>query len=349
MRPVGSADELQRRRHLAVQRLAEGYSTEEVAAFLEVAPRSVWRWLAAFRRDGDEGLSACTERGLGRPPKLTSTQEKIVLRWLSDSPTEYGFTTDLWSAPRLAQLIEQEFDTHFHPHYLSTWLRQRGYTPQKPRRVPREQDDAAIARWLAKDWPRIKHKARRRDACLLLMDESGLLMAPLLRRSWAPRGHPPESKYKAGHREKVSVAAALWLPPLRDRLHLAYQTLVNGYFTNAEVAEFLSGAVQGLPGPVIALWDGGTMHKGGPIRALVEESQGRLDIEPLPAHAPTLMPVEFLWRWLKYGRLCNFAPQDARHLNEAVVRELDAIWDNQVLLSSFFHQSELPLPLTLLT
>jgi hypothetical protein len=30
-----------------------------------------------------------------------------------------------------------------------------------------------------------------------------------------------------------------------------------------------------------------------------------------------------------------------------VVRELDAICDNQVLLSSFFHQSDLPLPLTL--
>jgi hypothetical protein len=56
----------------------------------------------------------------------------------------------------------------FHPNYLSTWLRQRGYTPQKPRRVPREQDDEAIARWLAEDWPRIKQKACRRDACLLL-------------------------------------------------------------------------------------------------------------------------------------------------------------------------------------
>src|SRR3954447_2400339 len=270
MRTEGTAVELQRRRHLAVQRVAEGYSAEEVAAFLDVAPRSVWRWLAAFRRDGDEGLAARTGRALGRRPKLTRTQEKIVLRWLSDSPTEYGFTTDLWSAPRLAQLIEQEFATHFHPNYLSTWLRQRGYTPQKPRRVPREQDDEAIAQWLAKDWPRIKQKARRRHACLLLRDESGLLMAPLLRRSWAPRGHPPESKYKAGHREKVSVAAALWLTPLRDRLHLAYQTLVNGYFSNVEVADFLSGAVQGLPGPVIAIWDGGTMHKGDPIRALVE-------------------------------------------------------------------------------
>src|SRR5439155_14518141 len=153
-----------------------------------------------------------------------------------------GITTVIWSAPLQVQHIEQEFDTHFHPHYLSTWLRQRGYTPQKPRRVPRERDDEAIARWLTKDWPRIKHKARRRGACLLLLDESGLLMAPLLRRSWAPRGHPPESKYKAGRREKVSVAAALWLPPWRDRLHLAYQTLVNGYFTTGEVAEFLSCA-----------------------------------------------------------------------------------------------------------
>jgi transposase len=349
MRTVGTSIELQRRRCLAVQRVAEGYSTAEVADFLGVAPRSVRRWLAAFRRHGAEGLVARSRPAPGPPPKLTSTQEKIALRWLSDSPTEYGFPTDLWSAPRLAQLIEQEFDVHFHPHYLSTWLRQRGYTPQKPRRVPREKDDEAIARWLEKDWPRIKRKARRRGACLLFMDESGLLMAPLLRRSWAPRGHPPQSKYKSGHREKVSVAAALWLPPLRDRLHLAYQTLINGYFSNVEVAEFLGGAVQGLPAPVIAIWDGGSMHKGDPIRSLVEESQGRVDIEPLPPHAPELMPVEFLWRWLKYGRLCNFAPRDAHHLNQAIVRELDANCDNQVLLSSFSHQSDLPLPRTLAT
>jgi hypothetical protein len=100
---------------------------------------------------------------------------------------------------RRAQLIEQEFDTHFHPNYLSTWLRQRGYTSQKPRRVPREQDDEAIAQWLAEDWPRIKQKARCRGACLLLLDESRLRMAPLLHRSWALRGHPSASKYKARH------------------------------------------------------------------------------------------------------------------------------------------------------
>jgi transposase len=346
MRIAVPLDVLEYRRRLAVQRLTAGYSIQEVADFLGVAPRSVRRWLAAYCRHGDDGLTA--QPVPGRSPKLTTTQEKIVLRWLSDVPTEYGFPTDLWSASRLAQLINQEFGVSFNPDYLSTWLRQRGYTPQKPRRVPRERDDAAIAQWLTQDWPRIKQKARRRGACLLLLDESGLLMAPLLRRSWALRGHPPESKYQAGHREKVSVAAVLWLSPLRDRLGLGYQTLVNGYFSNVEVAGFLGAVVTELPSPVIALWDGGTMHKGDPIRALVAESQGRLDIEPLPAHAPMLMPVEFVWRWLKYGRLCNFTPRDAQHLNKAVSRELDAIWDNQVLLASFFHQSDLPLPRTLL-
>jgi putative transposase len=146
-------------------------------------------------------------------------------------------------------------------------------------------------------------KARRRDAALLLMDESGLLMAPLVRRSWAVRGQPPVLKQKAQHREKVSVAAALWLRPLRDRLGLAFQTLVNGYFNNEAVAEFLEGALQGFSEPMIVIWDGGTMHKGHPITDLVARSGGRLDLEPLPAHAPELMPVEQLWTWLKYSRL----------------------------------------------
>jgi transposase len=347
MRSAGSSAVLEYRRCLAIQRVADGYSTEEVANFLGVDPSSVRRWRAAYRQDGDGGLIARTVPG--RSPKLTTTQEKIVLRWLSDFPTEYGFPTDLWSTPRLAQLIEQEFGTPFHPNYLSTWLRRRGYTPQKPRRVPRERDDREIARWLAEDWPRIKQKARRRGASLLFLDESGLLMAPLLRRSWALRGKPPKSKFKAGHRDKVSVAAALWLSPLRDQLRLTYDTLVNGYFSNTEVAAFLGAVVQALSDPVVALWDGGTMHKGDPIRALVEESRGRLDIALLPPHASSLMPVEFVWRWLKYGRLCNFTPQDAHDLNEAVIRELEAVWDNQALLVSFFHQSDLPLPRALLT
>jgi transposase len=141
---------------LAVRRVEDGYSIGEVAEFVGVDPRTLRRWVAAFRRYGAAGLAA--QPVPGRPPKLTPTQEKIVGRWLADNPTEHGFATELWSAPRLALLIEQEFDIRFHPDYLTAWLRRRGYTPQKPRRVHRERNDAVIARWLAQDWPRIKKR-----------------------------------------------------------------------------------------------------------------------------------------------------------------------------------------------
>lgn len=159
MRSPGSAAELERRRRLAVQRVLDGYPIEEVADFLGVHRTTVSRWCSAFRGQGADGLAV--HASPGRPRKLSSTQEKVLLRWLADDPTEHGFSTELWTAARVGQMIEQEFGVAFNPRYLSGWLRDRGLTPQKPQRVPRERDPAAIQEWLATDWPRIK---KRRDA-----------------------------------------------------------------------------------------------------------------------------------------------------------------------------------------
>lgn len=346
MRPPGSPEELEHRRRLAVRRLQEGYTPQEIADFLEVDPSSVRRWDAAFRQQGALGLSPSPVPG--RPRKLSHTQEKIVLRWLADLSTEHGFPTDLWTAARLAQLIQQEWGISLHPGYLCRWLRVHDLTPQKPQPAAREKDPNAVAAWLKNDWPRIKKLARRRHANLVIIDESGLLMTPLLRRSWAPRGQPPTLLVRASHREKVSVAAALFVTPRRDRLGLFFQTLVNGYFNSPQVADFMEALLHSLDGPVVALWDGGTMHKGDPIRALLQRFGPRLTLELLPPYAPELSPVEPLWRWLKYDRLCNFAPVDARQLNEMVLTELRAILHSQALLRSFFAASDLPIPRALL-
>jgi transposase len=156
MRHKGSPEEHEHRRLLAVRRVLEGYAVEEVADFLGVEPRSVRRWLAAFRDGGTQCLFSRPVSG--RPPKLTLTQEKIVRRWLADSPSVHGFDTDLWTASRLGQLIREEFGVGLNSRYLSAWLRDRGFTPQKPQRIPRERDPKAIAAWLESDWPRIKKK-----------------------------------------------------------------------------------------------------------------------------------------------------------------------------------------------
>ena len=77
MRSAGTPAELERRRRLAVQRVAEGYDASEVADFLGVDPRSVRRWVAAWHQHGAAGLQARPVSG--RPPKLSHTQEKIEI------------------------------------------------------------------------------------------------------------------------------------------------------------------------------------------------------------------------------------------------------------------------------
>ena len=106
--------------------------------------------------------------------------------------------------------------------------------------------------------------------------------------------------------------------------------------------------VRSLTGRFVVVWDGG-MHKGDPIRELEDSFGDRLTLERLPPYAPELNPVEFLWSWLKYSRLNNFAPRDAVELDERIVAELTAIRGDQMLLESFIHASDLPLRLTLLS
>lgn len=154
MRSNGSPAELEHRRLLAVRKVLQGYTAEEVADFLEVNAGSVRRWWALFVRQGWAGVRA--KPIAGRPTKLTRTQEKIVLRWLGDPPTVYGFPTELWTAGRVAELIRQEWNIAFNPRYLPRWLKRRGFSPQKPERVPRERDDEQITAWLRRDWSRIK-------------------------------------------------------------------------------------------------------------------------------------------------------------------------------------------------
>ena len=148
--------EQERRRRLAVDRVEEGYSQQEVAEFLGVSKSAVSQWVKAYREGGATALQA--KSGSGRPAKLTVEQEAEVLTWFSRSPTEFGYRNELWTAPRVAQTIRKTWGVKFHPRYLNQWLAERRITPQKPARQPRERDDQAVKHWQRYRWPRLKNE-----------------------------------------------------------------------------------------------------------------------------------------------------------------------------------------------
>jgi transposase len=332
---------LETRRQLAVRRLNEGYCTAEVADFLEVHERTVRKWAERYRQYGEAGLIAKCHPG--PTPRLTDAQQMTVLGWFTRNPTEFGYRTELWTAARAAEQIHKAFGVRYNHRYLSQWLYERGITPQKPVTRPRERDDAEIQRWVKEEWKRIRKKAREQRAHIALIDESGFLMMPLVRRSLAPRGQPLVLKHKAKHRQKVSVAAALTVSPVAGRAGMYFRTYPDSFVDAEKSASFVRQLLRHLRGQVIVVWDKGNMHKGPHIRKLLSDFP-RLSLEPLPSYAPDLNAVEHLWSYGKYGKLSNYAALDVPELNRRVTAVLRATQKNRPLLHGFFDLAQLPFP-----
>jgi transposase len=154
MRPTGTPEELERRRLRALALLSQGKLPGEVAKLVGVDRRSVRRWKAAIRDDGEKGIRA--RRASGRPPKLEASDKRKLEGLLLKGPLAAGFGTDLWTCPRVAELIEQQFGVQYHVDHVGRLLHDLGWSPQKPTRRALERDEEEIRRWVREDWQRVK-------------------------------------------------------------------------------------------------------------------------------------------------------------------------------------------------
>ena len=168
------------------------------------------------------------------------------------------------------------------------------------------------------------------------------MLSPLVRRTLAPRGKTPQLIVSGQRRQKISVIAALTLSPRRRRLGLYFRTILNGSFKGACIADFLRQLLCHLRGRVIVVWDRWSAHRGADAQAVVA-AHPRLQLEFLPAYAPVLNPVEYLWSHLKWSSLCNFVPKDINHLNEAIMPTLRTTSVQQSLLLGFWKGAKLQL------
>jgi putative transposase len=128
---------------------------------------------------------------------------------------------------------------------------------------------------------------------LVFLDESGFLLIPNVRRTWAPRGKTPVI-YHRYRREKISAISAVTVSPWRQRLGL-YVHFHRSNITQTEVAIFLRDLLRHLHGHVVLVWDGGSIHKGDDVKRVLGRHP-RLHCEPFPSYAPELNPDEWVWR-----------------------------------------------------
>ena len=156
MRPSGSPEELERRRQRAVEMLRQGLGPSEIGRTLGVDRRSVRRWRAALDKEGPEGVAA--HPASGRPPLLSDAQKRKLERILLRGAQAAGYESELWTCPRIAEVIENRLGVHYHVDHVCRLLHKLGWSPQRPQRKAIERDEDAIRQWTVQRWTSIKKK-----------------------------------------------------------------------------------------------------------------------------------------------------------------------------------------------
>lgn len=175
----------------------------------------------------------------------------------------------------------------------------------------------------------------------MFIDESGLLMAPVLRRTWSPRGQCPVVVQRTRAHQKVSVIAALALSASRRRVRLCFRMHIQRSIRSPQVVAFLRQLTRQLRGPVVIVWDRLQAHRSLLVGAWAARQQ-RVHFALLPPYAPELNPVEYAWSWLKTNPLANYAPTEAPRLARVARHHARDLQRRPELLWSFLAHTHLP-------
>ncbi len=169
-------------------------------------------------------------------------------------------------------------------------------------------------------------------------------MAPILRRTWSPRGQTPVLHHRTRCHQKVSMVAALCVAPNRDRLHLYFRLHPATNIRKKEVIAFLRELLRHIHGHIVLLWDRLKAHRAVKTQHFLSRTP-RLHPIFFPPYAPELNPPEHFWSYLKTNPLANAAFPDLPSLTRTTHRYGRSIQRVDSLLRAFVKHSPLPLRL----
>lgn len=185
-----------------------------------------------------------------------------------------------------------------------------------------------------------KKGARKHKLALVFLDETGFMLQPVRRRTWALAGHTPKQKAWDRH-DRISSIGAVALTPALRRLAFYFQLLPHNV-TAEDLIWFLTEMHRHVGRKILLVWDRWNVHCS--VKRYFEKHHPDwFQFEDLPAYSPELNPVEQCWKHTKYDHLANFIPDDLDELFAEATDSLTSFRDDQAFLRGTFEYCELPI------
>jgi transposase len=139
-----------------------GWQQHRIATALGVSDAAVSQWLKSARKGG--GIAALRRHPApGRPPLLTEAQRQELPKRLAQGAEAFGFRGEVWTLPRVAQLIKDQFGVAYSSVHAGRLLRKLGWSRQQPVVRATQRQEAAIEQWQTERWPALKKGRSKMD------------------------------------------------------------------------------------------------------------------------------------------------------------------------------------------
>ena len=164
----------------------------------------------------------------------------------------------------------------------------------------------------------------------MFVDEAGFYLLPMLVRTYAPVGQTPILRVPLT-RDHLSAIGGI-----TPQGRIFMQTQERAYRAE-DVVAFLRLLLRKIPGKLLVIWDGASIHRAKIIKEfLAAGAARRLHLERLPGYAPDLNPQEGVWNLLKRRELKNLCCQHLSEVREALVRAKERLRHRREILQSCF-------------
>lgn len=316
----------------AVKMIKRGDKKKDIAKFYGIHVNTVRDWWKLYRKEGVKSLTY-KKRGAKSENKklLNPKQESEIQKMITDTmPDQLKLDFALWTTKAIKELILREFNICIGRRATGNYLKNWGFTPQKPKKRAYEQSSKKVQKWLDQEYPSIKKKAQKENATIHWGDETGVRNTNQHGRSYAPKGKTPIKKHMS-KRFSINMISTVTNQGL-------VQFMIYKENMNADVLIiFLEQLIKTQDNKVFLILDNLRVHHSKIVKKWQEEHKNEIELFYLPSYSPDRNPDEYLNCDLKYGLSEKPAPKTVEKLKENLENHMNMLQKNSGRVAKYFN------------